>query len=429
MAVMSSYLSVSQFKGNALSARLLFVIGSLDVGGAERHLLQILPPLAQHGFELTVFTIIKKGKLAPPLVEFGVRVVEPWFATSLRSFPSILIKPLLLFSAVFSYGFLLLRWRPSIIHFFLPTAYLLGGLCSLVLGRRIFVMSRRSLNRYQTKSPSLAKVEKWLHGRMNAVLGNSAAVVRELREEGVVESRLGLLYNGIDMVPFDKLPPRSSIRNSLGVGDGVFLMVCVANLIPYKGHVDLVRALSNIRDSLPADWAIAMVGRDSGNGRELERLAENLGVAGHILWLGERNDAIEIYSAADIGVLCSHQEGFSNSVLEGMAANLAMVVTDVGGNAEAVLDGECGIVVPAREPEVLGRAILTLAKDGEMRRRMAASGCRRAKQEFSVGICVGRYASLYRALLREPGCHIQTAINEFQDGVSPSGSQDCFSQR
>lgn len=397
--------------------KILYVIGNLDVGGAERHLAQVLPRLSGQGNELMIYTITHKGKLAPLLEAAGVKVIEPYFGSFLRGLPSLLRKPLLLLFSIPSYVLLLLRLRPTIIHFFLPEAYLFGGLCSLVLGRRIRIMSRRSLNRYQLKHPHLAKIERLLHSRMDAVLGNSKAVVKELQEEGVRPDRLGLLYNGIDFTPFENLPSRSSVRKNLGINEEALLMVCVANLIPYKGHADLLCALGEIRTELPSDWVVALVGRDSGIGKGLRELSETNGIGKHILWLGERSDAIAIYSAAEIGVLCSHEEGFSNSVLEGMASNVAMVVTDVGGNAEAVLDGECGIVVPARDLSALGKAILTLALDRDMRRRMATAGIIRVKQRFSIDACVSQYSSLYHSLLREPNCCVQDSIDSVQDKV------------
>lgn len=399
-----------------MARQILFVIGNLDVGGAERHLVQVLPRLAQKGFQLVVYTLTHKGKLAPVLEQVGITVIEPWCASYLRTLPKPLQKPLLLLSSAPSFCNQVMRLRPAIIHFFLPEAYLFGGLSSLFLGKRIRVMSRRSLSRYQLKHPYSAKVERWLHPRMDAVLGNSKAVVNELRAEGVASEKLGLLYNGIDFTPFQNLPSRFSIRENLGVSEGALLMVCVANLIPYKGHTDLIRALGEIRSELPRDWSIALVGRDSGIANDLKDLAESKGIGKHILWLGERSDAIAVYAAADIGVLCSHEEGFSNSVLEGMASNVAMVVTDVGGNAEAILNGECGIVVPAHDPSTLGKALLTLALDKDMRMRMAAAGKDRVHQYFSLDTCVGRYSSLYHALLQEPERLIQDAINSAQEG-------------
>jgi len=401
-----------------LATQILYVIGDLDVGGAERHLVQVLPKLSKQGHKLTVYTISKKGKLAPVLEAVGVEVIEPFLASTLRKLPPLVRKPMLLLSTVPSFFSLLIRLQPAIVHFFLPGSYLLGGLCSLIAGKRIRIMSRRSLNRYQLKHPLSARVERWLHPHMNAVLGNSQAVVQELKGEGVSSDRLGLLYNGIDLAQFVGLPSRNEVRRGLGISDQATMIVCVANLIPYKGHADLIFALSKIRSELPNDWVMAMVGRDTGIGSELRALAERQGVAKHIIWLGERNDAIAIYAAAEIGVLCSHQEGFSNSVLEGMAAGAAMVVTAVGGNAEAVVDGECGVVVPAQNPDALGRAILTLVNDAGLRGRFAAAARRRVVEKFSLDNCVSQYAGLYRALLNDSSCSVQNAIDSVCGGVN-----------
>jgi glycosyltransferase involved in cell wall biosynthesis len=104
-------------------------------------------------------------------------------------------------------------------------------------------------------------------------------------------------------------------------------------------------------------------------------------------------------AAADIGVLSSHEEGFSNAVLEGMAAGLPMLVTDVGGNAEAVLDGEHGHVVPARDPSALAARLVALALDPAQRRRFGAAAKARAQDCFSVDACVSQYLQMYRKLL------------------------------
>lgn len=395
---------------------IVFVIGNLDVGGAERHLVQVLPKLKHVGFSPLVYTLTHKGKLATVLENQGVRVVEPWFAAYFRRMPALFRRLLLTPFSLVTFCILMLRCRPSVVHFFLPESYLLGGISSLLMGPRIKVMSRRSLNLYQLKHPVSARIERMLHSSMNAILGNSKAVVRELAGEGVKTHRLGLLHNGIDLDIFDKLPSRSSVRSALGIGQDTLMMVCVANLIPYKGHIDLIHALGEIRLELPCDWVMALVGRDSGIAPELQALAKRQGVAEHIHWLGERSDAIAICSAADVGVLSSHQEGFSNSVLEGLAAGIAMVVTDVGGNAEAVMDGVSGLVVPARDPSALGQALLRLANDTGARQRMAQVGRQRVIDNFSLTTCVNRYAGLYRALLSQPDCNVQRALDAAQSG-------------
>jgi glycosyltransferase involved in cell wall biosynthesis len=118
-----------------------------------------------------------------------------------------------------------------------------------------------------------------------------------------------------------------------------------------------------------------------------------------ISFFGSRDDVADILAASDIGILASHQEGFSNAVLEGMAAGLPMVVTDVGGNAEAVLDGVTGLVVPARDPRRLAQAITQLAHDKQRRVAFGTAGRQRAAECFSQEQCKRRYDVLYRGLL------------------------------
>jgi len=140
------------------------------------------------------------------------------------------------------------------------------------------------------------------------------------------------------------------------------------------------------------------VGRDTGIGGELKQQAIKLGIDEHVLWLGERTDAIDWLGASDIGLLTSHEEGFSNSILEGMACGLPMVVTDVGGNPEAVVDGENGFTVPSRNPEALSQVILKLAQDLELRKSMGAKGRQRVHKLFGIDRCVDLYAALYKTI-------------------------------
>jgi glycosyltransferase involved in cell wall biosynthesis len=382
-----------------VSATLLFVIGDLNVGGAERHLATILPRLAGAGFQPVVYTLAPGGPLAADLTAAGVEVVTPPLASAVGRLPRALrwavLAPL---SAARLVG-LLRRRRPGVVHFFLPEAYVFGGLCALVAGRQRCVMSRRSLNLYQRRHHVLARLERRLHARMVAVLANSRAVLAELVAEGVARERLGLIYNGVDLEGFRSLPPRATTRARLGLSASPLVLTTVANLIPYKGHADLLDALAGIAAELPAGWRLLCAGRDDGIGTALRARARDLGLDGQVQWLAERRDVPELLAASDVGVLASHQEGFSNSILEGMAAGLPMIVTDVGGNTEAVTHGASGLVVPPRDPRALGQAILTLARDPARRRQMGEAGRQRVAADFSLEACVGRYVRLYAALV------------------------------
>jgi glycosyltransferase involved in cell wall biosynthesis len=107
-----------------------------------------------------------------------------------------------------------------------------------------------------------------------------------------------------------------------------------------------------------------------------------------------------LLGASDVGLLCSHQEGFSIAILEAMAAGLPMIVTDVGGNAEAVLDGVTGLVAPPHDPQALATSIVRLARDPKLRQRYGSAGRERVKLQFSLEACIAKYEALYGGLLR-----------------------------
>jgi glycosyltransferase involved in cell wall biosynthesis len=295
--------------------------------------------------------------------------------------------------------YVMLRTRPKIVHFFLPAAYLIGAVAASLARVKIRVMSRRSLNVYQRAYPTMRWLEMKLHGRMSAVLGNSMAVVRQLRdEERVPEDKLGLIYNGIEIL--QSTGNRIVVRSSLGLDDQTLVFVIVANLIPYKGHRDLINAFSLASDRIGQPWHLLVVGRNDGIESKLRAVASQRNIDKHISFLGLRSDVTRLMLASDVGLLSSHQEGFSNTILEGMAAGLPMIVTNVGGNAEAVVDGETGLVVSPHDPASLAEAIVRLAGDPALRQRYGAAGLKRIEALFLSDTCAAKYEALYRGLMQ-----------------------------
>lgn len=383
-----------------MTGSVLYVIPDLNVGGAERHLSLVAPGIKAAGFQVSIYTLIQKGNLAADLQLSGVEVIAPPLAGVLRGLPQFLRRLILVPLSATALWWLLVRRRFDVVHYFLPSAYLLGGMISLLAPLGARVMSRRSLNIYMKKAKLLAKVEPWLHRRMDAVLGNSGAVVNDLAGEGVSPERLALIPNGIEAPRPGCM--RKDVRADLEISQQAFIMTLVANLFAYKGHADLLLALAGRRDQLPDGWVLLCIGIDKGQGEALKRQSEQLGLSKNIRWLGERDDVPDLLAASDLSLLVSHEEGFSNAVLEGMAAGLSMVVTDVGGNPEAVIDGETGLVVPAHAPEALGAAVVRLAGDRGLRTRFGEAGLKRFQEKFTLARCVQRYVVLYRGLMGKP---------------------------
>lgn len=365
--------------------RLLVVVRSLGLGGTERHLLAVLPRLPAEGIMPTIACVHGGGALTAAFAGAGIEVLEA---------PRRL-GPL---SALFWLRGLYRARQPDCIHFFLPEAYLLGGLAAL--GRRcIRVMSRRSLNLYQARHPLAARLERFLHGGMHALLGNSRAVLKDLADEGAPRERLHLIANGLTIRAAD----RTTARARLGLATDALVMAMIANLIPYKGHADLLTALGRIAAELPPDWLLLCAGRDDGIGGALQAQAAALGIGANVRFLGLRDDVPDILAATDIAISASHEEGSSNAVLEAMASACAVVATRAGGNAEAVRDGATGLLVPVNDPAALSDAILTVAKDAALRIRLGAAARQAVEMDFSLDACVRAYAALYRALLARRG--------------------------
>ncbi len=172
----------------------------------------------------------------------------------------------------------------------------------------------------------------------------------------------------------------------------------VANLLPYKGHGDVLEALRRVRSRLPKSWLVIMIGADRGLASDLKSTVAQFGLERHVRWEGVVTDVFPYLEAADLALNASHEEGFSNAVLEAMAAGLPQIVTNAGGNPEAITNGDHGLVVEPADPAGLGEAIASLANDAHKRLAMGRAARERARESFSVEATVSSYATLYTSL-------------------------------
>ena len=300
-----------------LARRILFVTESFGIGGTETHLLELFPSLKAKGFDIAAFCLTELGTGGGSLQRAGIHVIAPRIST--RGKRSVLAPLRLVRGAATLFG-VIRRWNPSVVHFLLPRPYLVGAPVAIAAGVPIKIMSRRSLSDYQEKWPGAARIERLLHRRMDLVLGNSRAVVRELvAKEGCPENRVRLIYNGVRLGN-DNIT-REEARAALGLEQQCFVATVVANLLPYKGHLDLIAALARVSDHLPQGWTLLCAGRDDGSGPQIARAIHGTGLGQRVRLLGERSDIPLLLKASDIGVLApTRNESFSNAVLECMAS-------------------------------------------------------------------------------------------------------------
>jgi len=373
------------------------ITGSLRRGGAENQLSLILPLLDKNRFKLEIFLLTTVGDLASELEEKGVKVIRPWFDTGANNI-SIIKRIFRYFVTSFQLFLYLVKNRPNIVHFVLPQSYCFAMPTCMLAMIRTRIMSRLSLNDYQKNRPVLARYEKYLHRFTQKIIVNSEAIRQQLMSvENVSDNKINTIYSGVDMSGKYTID-NANIRDKYGIDREDIMFVIIANLISYKGHADLLNALSIAADDLPDKWHILIVGRDDGIGDDLKASAKKNGIAEHCIFIGHVNNTSDYMSSADIGILTSHQEGFSVSIVEGMRSKLPMIVTDVGGNREAVVDGVTGYVIPARDIEKLASVIIKLANDAKLRTKMGEEAYARVSRLFSIEECVSQYEKLYAGI-------------------------------
>ena len=379
--------------------RLTHCIGSLRLGGAEKQLVELICRLPRERFEQSLVLVDGGGPLVERVRRAGCEVVELGY---MRKFN--LLSPTcewVLFRALFRYLRHLRRSRPHILHAQLFWANILSVLVGRLAGAPVILTSRRQLGHFKSGRPFLRMFENLANRWTSAIFANSATVRRDvLAHERVRPELIEIIYNGVDLEAFGRPDPEPA-RREFQIQPGERVLIAVANLHPYKGHEDLLRAVSQLLPQHPT-LRLLLPGRDQGAQARLKGLIRDLKLEGRAQLIGERKDIPALLTLAEIVIHPSHQEGFSNSILEAMAAGKPLIVTDVGGNPEAVRDGENGLVVPARNPATLAKAVDRLLRDDELRRRMGAASRRRVEEEFSMDHMIERFQEWYIALALAP---------------------------
>jgi glycosyltransferase involved in cell wall biosynthesis len=236
----------------------------------------------------------------------------------------------------------------------------------------------------------------------NAIIANAEAVRRDLIAEGVTPEKVLTVYNGLDV---ERVAPQAarSREEALAVlglpqEDERRFITIVANVRhPVKDHPMFLRASRRVREQIPqAAFVIA------GEGELLEslqELARELGIERDVFFTGRCERVAELLALSEVCVLSSKAEGFSNAILEYMAAARAVVATDVGGAREAIVEGETGYLVPSGDDALMSERIISLLNNPERTREMGERGRRLVKEKFSCEAQLERTEKLYDELL------------------------------
>jgi glycosyltransferase involved in cell wall biosynthesis len=237
-------------------------------------------------------------------------------------------------------------------------------------------------------------------GRLNRMLTEwtdafigvaDAHAVHLVQNEGFPAAKVNTIYNGVDC---ERFAPQdaSAIRRELGIAADAPVVGILAALRPEKNHELFLAGAKEIREAVPAAQFI-VVG-DGPKRMELEQLAKDLGIANAVHFVGSRSDVPALLAACDVVALTSHNEASPVSILEALACGVPVVASNVGSVRETVVDGETGRLFPAGDLAAFVSATVDLLESPADRQRLGAEGRRRVEARWSLDAMVRGYEEL-----------------------------------
>jgi glycosyltransferase involved in cell wall biosynthesis len=331
--------------------RIMFLIRSLNKGGAERQLISLAVGLKECGHVITVAVFYPGGILQEKLTAYGVPVIS----LNKRGRWDIFRFLVCLVRTVRSES-------PEILHAYLGTSNILSVLlkplfprCRIIWGMRA---SNLDLDCYDWFFRVLYRIECILSRFADLIIANSRAGKAIAIARGIPKHMIVVIPNGVDTQHFKPdSKVRARLRSEWGIRDDEILIGLVGRLDPMKDHPTFIKAAALLARQR-RDVRFACVGDGPVDyTQKLHAFAHQLGLNGKLIWVGARDNMPAVYNAFDVASSSSRGEGFSNVIGEAMACGVPCVVTDVGDSARIV--GDTGVVVPPRDPIALAHGLKT----------------------------------------------------------------------
>jgi glycosyltransferase involved in cell wall biosynthesis len=352
------------------------------IGGSERHLLSLLPALAEHGVDVRFLGLDDPaGEPEPFYEQLAAAGVESDRLPSPRDLDPQLARRLL--GAVRSQS-------PDVVHTHLVHADVYGGLAA-ALARDTLVSTKHNDDPFRTGPFRFA--ERALARKAARIVCITDALARFHAEQvGLPRAKLEVVHYGLDDLPAAWGPPGGPT-----LPDWARVVLAVSRLEQQKGLDVAIEALARIRPAFPE--AVLVVLGAGTRQPELETLARARGV-GDAVHLGHRvGDVAAWLRRAELLVHPARWEGFGLALLEAMLARLPVLASRVSSIPEIVVDGETGLLVPPDDAAALAGALERLLGDPELRVRYGEAGLARARAEFSVTRMSERTLAVYERAL------------------------------
>jgi glycosyltransferase involved in cell wall biosynthesis len=224
---------------------------------------------------------------------------------------------------------------------------------------------------------------RWVNRQTSRFIAISQAAKTGMLARGDgTEETISVVPNGMPLPDPAQLADPQKIRAELGIAPDATMIVSVARLEHEKSVETLIAAMKTVAVAEPS--AVCMIAGEGSQRAALLAQIDKSGLEGAVRLLGFRTDALALMNAADVFVLPSPNEPFGLVLIEAMSVGKPVIATSAGGPLEIVVEGETGLLVAPSAAEEMGRAILALVRDADLRRRMGAAGRARFLKKFTV---------------------------------------------
>jgi glycosyltransferase involved in cell wall biosynthesis len=365
--------------------RLLQIVDSLQPGGMENILVQLVSRLDPDRFSVEICCLTQTGpfeKRLPEHVKVSVLSKHPGFQ----------------WSTVAALRAVVQRGRFDVMHSHHLGGLIYSSLATLLPHRPRIVHSEHSLWDTEELSPKRRWQRKLLYRRASAVFTVSHQQINQMKSVGLGHRRLFTILNGVDSERFTSCADKKKLRSQLGLEPEARWVGMVARFGALKRHYDLIEAFDIAAASSP-DLRLLLVG---DGGPEKERALARFGASAYknrIYWAGFQQDPVPWYQAMDALVVSSANEGMPNAVLEGMACGLPLVANDVCGVSEIARDGEHGWISDLGTVDLLAQALgLVATRSSEQLETIGLEARSHVQRHFSLNAMVGAYDTLFTSL-------------------------------
>ncbi len=356
------------------------MITMLDVGGAERLIVDLLPLLRDKGnqVDLLLFNGVDTTfKLA--LEQQGIRIFELSHGKSVKKYRKEVYNPFHIFRLKkYIHGYNIIHTHNSVCQFYVAISKL------LYRSKVTLVTTEHSSNNRRRSLTCFKPIDKWMYNQYSSVICIADKTRKNLEDYiGLKNNNTVTISNGVDVKKFFK-PIKDIISQTS------FVITMVAGLRAEKDHETLFKAMT----FLPENYSLKIVG-DGVKEHMLKKLSEEMSLSDRVEFMGVRSDIPNILEQSDILVLSSHWEGLSLSSIEGMASGRPFIASDVDGLREMV--GGAGVLFPHGDSKALAQKIQYLCEHPDDYCAVAKR-CQEKSKQYDISVMADNYDRLYKSI-------------------------------